>query len=347
MTDLERRLDGLRERHGVAGVAGAIVDNDHVACAAVGRRARWGPGAGVPARAEEGWHIGSCGKSITAVLYARLVEHGLAAWGTPVAELFPDLDAVAPGWSSPTIDDLLRCRAGVAPNPVRRRMVSSYRSPLPASEERTRATSEALARSPRQPGRFRYSNLGYVVAGAAIDRLASVRYEEALRRWVLEPLAIATLGFGPPPAIAGHGPRLRLGPLLAGRGRPAPPDDPRSDNPPVLTPAGRMHLSVPDWCRFLAVFLDGADPFLAPASLDRLLHLPDRGRTMGMGWASAAGLDASYGMQGSNTRWAATALIDRERSRIAAVVANDGRSRVLTATALLARDLLSLDPSDP
>ena len=46
------------------------------------------------------------------------------------------------------------------------------------------------------------------------------------------------------------------------------------------------------------------------------------------------------GQQGSNTFWVATALIDRRRERTAMVVCNDGRRRLLAATAKLAARLL-------
>lgn len=60
-----------------------------------------------------------------------------------------------------------------------------------------------------------------------------------------------------------------------------------------------------------------------------------------MGWAPATRLaGASYGMQGSNTSWSATALMDRASRTTVMVVANDGRSCVLRATALFAHSLL-------
>ena len=49
-------------------------------------------------------------------------------------------------------------------------------------------------------------------------------------------------------------------------------------------------------------------------------------------------------MQGSNTMWAATALVDATMTRTAMVVTNDGRSRVLRRSAELAARLLDLAP---
>jgi CubicO group peptidase (beta-lactamase class C family) len=225
-----------------------------------------------------------------------------------------------------------------------REMLRAWRDVTPIAEQRSSAVVSALARPPQRRGAFRYSNLGYVVVGAAIDRVAGMPFEAALHGYVFEPLGVTSAGFGPPPAIHGHQSRVQLGGLVAGRGAPADPGGERSDNPAVMTPAGRLHLTLADWARFQRVFLRAGEPLLQESTVKHLLRLPEGGRTnktMAMGWAPAAGLDgASYGMQGSNTRWSASAIIDAAFERTAMVVANDGRTRVLMGSARLAAQLL-------
>jgi CubicO group peptidase (beta-lactamase class C family) len=71
----------------------------------------------LPVAPGDPWHIGSCTKSMTALLYARLVEHGRAAWGASLPDLLPDLaGAIDPGWAPITIDQVLHHRAGIRPN---------------------------------------------------------------------------------------------------------------------------------------------------------------------------------------------------------------------------------------
>ena len=71
------------------------------------------------------WHIGSCAKSVTAVLYARLVERGDADWDSPVASLFPDLaHRIDDEWSNRTIEELFLCRAGMKANPSMHAMLA-------------------------------------------------------------------------------------------------------------------------------------------------------------------------------------------------------------------------------
>lgn len=336
---LERHLERFVRRAGVPAAGAAVFDRDgQFDAAVVGTLRRDQP---EQATVAQQWHIGSCAKSLTAAAYALLVQRGRAKWGTPVIDLVPDLaDDMDPRWATPTVDEVLQCRAGVRPNLTYRQMRLAWNDTRPPSEQRTSAVREALRDAPARHGRFVYSNLGYVLVGAAIDRLVG-SYEDALRDLLFDPLGITSAGFGPPPDIWGHGPRLQLASLCIGRGRPAPPDRPASDNPGVYTPAGRLHFTLADWATIQRhLYLDTDDCLLAPDSIERLLHLPDDGG-MAMGWASAQWIPgASYGMQGSNARWAATALLDDGRERGVLLVANDGRTRTLRRSIRAAGQLL-------
>ena len=337
---LHGRLEDYRHRFDVPAVGAAIVDSGGAVYYNVaGERLR---GEASRVTVDDQWHIGSCGKAVTALLYARLVETGHTSWDTPVADLLPDLAGrINPKWSTPTIDDLLVCRAGMRANLGFRDMKAAWSDERPLDEQRTLAAVKAMSQSPRRKGSFRYSNLSYVVAGAVIDRVAGEPFEQAMQRHVLDPLGITSFGVGPPPDIWGHRPRVKLGSTVVGRGAPADPRDPRSDNPAVMNPAGRFHLNLRDWATLQRVFLDPGI-LLQPASVARLLAVPTaEGRGMAMGWAPTQSPEiAPYGQQGSNTMWTATALISSERTRTAMVVANDGRTRVLLTQAHLAHALL-------
>jgi CubicO group peptidase (beta-lactamase class C family) len=300
-------LSAFRDRYGVPAVGAALVTGEVVELDLLGERVR---GGGDPVRAGDAWHIGSCGRSLTAALYARLVERGEAEWGARLPALFPDL-GIDPRWSAVTVDDALAGAAGFQTDLSRDALAAAYDDARPLPLQRTAAAAAALARAPGRPGRSRDSNFGYVVVGAAIERITGTPYEHALVTHVLEPLGMASAGFGAPPAIRGH--RART---------PAPPDDPRADDPPIMGPAGRLHLALSDWARFQQVFLTAGGGFLAPATVERLRA-------------------AFRSQQGSSTFWVATALIDGDRGRAALVACNDGRRRLRAASAKLAARLLS------
>ena len=185
-----------------------------------------------------------------------------------------------------------------------------------------------------------------MIIGAAIERITDLAFEDALVKHVFEPLGITSAGFGPPRRLWGHAGRLLvLGPLGVfdlGGGAPADPDAVESDNPAILSPAGRLHLSLEEWARFQRVLLSDGDGFLRPATIERLLT-PGQGKgyRQAFGWAPAEIPGVSFGQQGSNTYWVATALVDDERRRTALVVCNDGRARLLRRTPGLAQRLLA------
>jgi CubicO group peptidase (beta-lactamase class C family) len=170
-------VEEARRACGAPAMGAALVLPDGSAEVAVtGTRIR---GRDLPVTPGDPWHIGSCTKAMTAALYARLVASGRAAWGASLPELLPDLaDAIDPGWAEVTIDEVLVHRAGVRANLPLREMREAAADVRPLPAQRTAAAGRALAPPPDGPGRFRYSNLGYMVAGAAIERIARAPWED-------------------------------------------------------------------------------------------------------------------------------------------------------------------------
>lgn len=339
---IDECLDQFVQRHRAPAVAAAVVGVDgEVECRVAGVRRR---GSSDVALVSDRWHIGSCTKTFTAVLWACLVERGQAEWDMPLVEALADLGSeIHPGWTGQTLDSMLRHHAGVSADLSPDQMKRAWEDQRPLAAQRTNAAGWALGVPPGEPGQFRYSNLGYIVVGAAIDRLAGATFEQALNTHVLTPLGIETAGFGPPGEVWGHPERFRLGGVGLLSGPPADPSDPFSDNPAVLSAAGTMHTTMADWAKFVRIFLVGGSNLLSDSTVDRLLQPPHGGKYgMAMGWRRTGSMPGvGYAMQGSNTMWSATAVIDDERRRAALVACNDGRSRVLNNSARLAATLLA------
>ncbi len=338
---LRTKIARYRQRYRVPAIGAAIVTRDDCLIEVLGDRAR---DQQVPVNADDAWHLGSCGKSITAAVFARLVERGDAVWGIPIEALFPDLlEHIDQGWLGRTIDEFLVCRSGMKPNFSMARTRDAWRSGKPAPEQRREVVAEAIAERPGARGRFVYSNLGYILVGAAIDWITGLPFEQILEREVLRPLGMESTGIGAPPTLCGHMPRWQLGPLRFGPLMPLDPKAPESDNPAVMTSAGRLHMPLADWARFQRVFLDGGSDFLKRETIEHLLALP-KGGQMAMGWGQALGLgQVAYGMQGSNMYWSATAMLHERRDRIALLVCSDGRARTLQSSLRLTAEILTSD----
>jgi CubicO group peptidase (beta-lactamase class C family) len=344
---LRERVGTTRTKHRIPSLGAAIVTADDG-----GDPPAWVEGTRIrgredPATTDDRWHIGSCAKAMTAALYARLVERGRASWDATLPELFPDLEPIDPGWRGTPIDRVLTHRAGLAANLDRADLDAWFDDARPIGDQRSDAAMRALSPPPRKPGSFRYSNLGYIVAGAAIERIVGGSWEEAVTEEVLSPLGITSAGFGAPTGNQPWGHRARW--LRMGAGAPVDPGSAatpnvRADNPPVMGPAGRIHLALADWARFIRVFLADGGELLSHASISKLTTPPGgRGQQQGMGWAAPPGRlaqDVALGQQGSNTAWVATALIASTWDRAALVVCNDGRGRMLAVTGQLGIALL-------
>lgn len=251
------------------------------------------------------WHIGSSTKALTAALYGRQVEAGRAQWSARLPALFPDLK-LHPDWADTRIDDVMAHRAGLADEGVIEAdyLAAAAASAKPVAEQRSALVAQVLAKPPaRPPGGFAYANLDYVVAGAALERIARRSWEESLRADLFAPLGMRTAGFGPPLGAEPWGHKLgddrRLHPV-------APTGI--ADFPAVLAPAGGVHLSLADYARFVRVFLADGGGYLKPETLTRLGR-PWGGQDgdYGLGWQVTAGEGWAQGplltSEGSNTLW--------------------------------------------
>jgi CubicO group peptidase (beta-lactamase class C family) len=281
-------------------------------------------GSGAKVAREDQWHLGSITKSTTATLVARLVDAGAIHWDDTVGNL---LERVAPdmneAYQSVTFRHLLCHRAGLQANLPIEDLIKYSRDDGDAREERRKYVRAALSLKPIGPKEttFMYANNGYVVIGAMLEAKLDTSWEDLMRKHVFEPLHLASAGFGAPgekgkiTQPAGHvfdgathtAARIGEGP---------------SDNPTVLGPAGRVHMSFDDLLTYLAAHRD-ATSFLKAESW-KTLHTPPFGGEYACGWVVRA--DGSLWHNGSNTLWIAEVSFDSRNGVVAAAACNEFRS---------------------
>lgn len=325
---LDDVLEPIRARCDVPGLAAVILQGDRiVARGATGLRE-----VGRPERVslDDRFHLGSCTKAMTATLIALLVERGTLSWSTTVADAFPELrDRMAPDWRDVTVEQLLAHRGGAPANldagGLWARLWTQGGAPM---QQRMTLVEAVTARPPEvAPGStFVYSNAGYAIAGAMVERIAGRPWEELMGELLFEPLAMTSAGFGAPGDASlvdqprGH---VRRG----GANRPVPPG-PRGDNPVAIAPGNAVHCSLPDWSRFVAIHLAGArgqGDLLTRETFERL-HAPPAGGDYALGWAVRREADGRLLLthSGSNTMWMAVVRIDPQRNRAVLVACNAG-----------------------
>lgn len=314
-TRADAALDARFAQHAPPAMASAVVGRDGLIWSgARGVRRAGSPG---PATPDQLWHLGSNGKSMTAVLYARLVEQGRAHWGATLTELFPGV-AIDPALQGVTIEDLLRHRSGLSDRDLLTRevMIAGHGDTRSTRDQRTDFAVMALGKAPTGTrGTFAYGNGNYVLAGAAVERLVDRPWEEAIRAEVFDPLGMASVGHGAPRGDNPWGHRSAGDQLV--------PVDPAgvADNPPLLGPAGRLHMTLADYGRFLRLYLTEGGGLLRPETMARLMTPPEGAPpAYAYGWGVQPG--PRLGHDGSNTMWHVTARVLPARGVAVVSVAN-------------------------
>jgi D-alanyl-D-alanine carboxypeptidase len=330
-------LADILTRTGAPAVAGAVIGPEGlIANPAAGIRR---VGAEDEVTDRDLWHIGSNTKAMTAALYGLLVDQGKAGWETPLAKLFPAV-AADPAFETITISQMMGHRAGILDAPVMQGgfLLQAHQDKRPPQVQRRELAARVLSAPPAGPvGEFAYGNLNYILAGAAIEAITGEAWEDAITTRLFKPLGMTTAGFGAP---TGSNPWGHQPPLAEGGALIAVDPAGLADNPAVLGPAGRVHLSAGDYARFLRLFLTDGGGVLKPQTLARLTTpLPGPGQGYAMGWGVLQppwGQGPVFVHEGSNTLWHTVTLVAPGRNLAMVGFCNAGPEASKGAARLLA-----------
>lgn len=260
----------------------------------------------VPVDAKTRWHLGSDTKTMTALAVSRVAEMGALKLDAPLSKVFSDFK-IHPGFKDVTLRHLLSHKAG-----------------LPANldwwelKDRDAVIRAALEVPPTgEVGKFEYSNTGYVLAGAAAEIVTGKSIEKMIAEEMVA-LEISTLGFGPTG-------KNEAWPHQKGKAM----ADWNLDNAAIMTAAGRAHMSLPDWGKFISALLKGFEGKKTglPTNYFSEIKTNPLGGTYSMGWLLldrpwAGGLALTHA--GSNTMNYCVAWVAPEKDRAILVVTNMG-----------------------
>ncbi|MGC9498087.1 serine hydrolase domain-containing protein [Streptomyces sp. WG7] len=201
------------------------------------------------------YRIGSITKTFTAVLVLRLRDEGVLDLGDPLEKHLPGTGA-----GEATIAELLAHSGGLAaesPAPWWERTPGSLRPEL----------ADVLGEQPllHPPGRrHHYSNPGYTLLGALVEKLRGAPWEDVLRREVLQPLGLdRTSGSPQAPHAGGWAVHPWADVMLA---------EPAEDLG-RMAPAGQLWSTTGDLARF-AVFLARGDDRVLSAETVQEMRTP-------------------------------------------------------------------------
>jgi CubicO group peptidase (beta-lactamase class C family) len=306
-----------------------------------------------PATTNDLFHIGSCTKSMTATLAAILIEEGKLRWDTTLAEVFPELkDSMDKQYENVTVEQLLHHRGGVPGKPPLVAWSRAWLEKGTPTEQRREFIEAVLALPPEAtPGtKMIYSNQGYAIVGAILEKITGRDYESLITEKLFKPLHMDTAGFGPPGTADkvdqpwGH---------IEILGKVVPK---QQDNPPAISPAGRVHCSLDDLARFVMFHMRPGTNGLLKAETVTRLHTPFKGTKLedpadnyACGWVVlerpwAGGTALMH--NGSNTMWYVVMWLAPEKNFAVIAATNmggDGATKGCdeAATAMIKKWLLN------
>lgn len=319
-SSLEQRLEAVRAKYDVPALfAGRFTADDQLILATGLRRAD----AEVRVTVDDTLHLGSCTKAMTAVLVGQEITAQRLAWTSSLEEVFPDVPGLAGSvWATVTVEQLLRHSSGAPANAP----WSTLHARHPNDPLRSRrALLNWLIEQPRDAEvGYVYSNVGYALLGHMVETCHQTAWEDVIQEQLFAPLNIRFAGFGPvvgPEELDQPWGHVPIDPPNSPKGDSSSAaaeinfKPTRIDNPPPLGPAGRVHMPLTEWAKFVRVFATTAAP---PDSLQisahdwqRLMSLGEEG-AYAAGWIQverkwADGLALTHA--GSNTTWYCVAWV--------------------------------------
>ncbi|MBI5774152.1 MAG: beta-lactamase family protein [Verrucomicrobia bacterium] len=276
--ELAATLEPFRAKNDFPALAAVVVkDGQLIASGAVGVRKI---GTKEAVTINDRFHIGSCTKSMTATVAAMFVQQKKIKWDTKIADVLPELAATMnPAFKTVTLEQLLAHRSGLPTKPDSAAWAEARRQKGTTTEQRHALIKSVLAKPPEAPPGTKhiYSNQGYAVAGAMLERVSGQPWETLMQTMLFRPLGMASAGFGVP----GHRGQLDQpwGHVREG-GRLKPV---QGDNPPAIGPAGIVHCSLSDMAKYVIYHLRGERSGTATVDFKKL-HTAVAGQDYALGW---------------------------------------------------------------
>ncbi|OJD14373.1 hypothetical protein AJ78_05278 [Emergomyces pasteurianus Ep9510] len=276
-------LERIRKQYTIPGLAAARIGDFRVYKDAVGVRKVDDP---TQIKATDTFHLGSNSKAITGTLIGMLVDKGYLNWDLTLPEALPEIAHVmSKGHHKTTIAMLGAHRTGIQDDLLTdtsffEKLYDPLITPL---EGRLLMINRILSKDPiGTPGEFFYDNTNYVILGRIIEKFTGdgVSWEKIAAEQLFNPLGMKC-GFGTPPESSISSVDNPWGHMVnSSSDPPIPIGGPliRRDNPPALSPAGRVHCDIESYGKFILLHLDGfhgrPTPVRISAETFKKLHTP-------------------------------------------------------------------------
>ena len=137
--------------------------------------------------------LGTLAKSFTASAIGMLVHQGKLKWDTPIRDIFPEFHSISSTVEENlNIVDLLSHRSGLARSNY---WWQGAESALFLQKRDLLSFYSTLAKTGNFRADWAYSNWGYALAGAVVEKLSGTSFAEYVSKNVLEPLGLKNTTF--------------------------------------------------------------------------------------------------------------------------------------------------------
>ena len=336
-SELEKMLADACRKHNVPSLTIAVVRSDEILttlCRGVRKR-----GTDDAVELSDRHPLGSNTKSMTATLAAIVVESGKINWNTTISQVWPGVGKkhLHPSLRDVTLDELLSHQSGLRKDLGGVEWASFFKEKSKPTVERQRMLKLLLKQKPKHPrGKYHYSNLGYVVVAAMLEKSTGEEFETMMRRHVFKPLEMDSADFRTMKSA-----RKLKAPLLWGHrinGDPISPKIASAENPSVYASCGTVNVSIADYARYAQWHLrnEPAPLLSTQQALDHLhtgqIDSPSTGGKYGGGWIHLdTGIGRSMTHAGSNTNSFAVIWILPDKDFAAVACTNTGEQSGLQA----------------
>jgi len=331
-------LDGdlalVQARDRLPSVAAGVVRGSTLVWHSLRGSALGPPAAGADAGQDVQYRIGSLTKSMTAVLVLQCRDEGLLDLGDPLHRYSVDSP-----WPDTSLRQLLAHAGGLPAEPPGPWWERHDDSALADLSRRLDGQHLAVAGG----AHFHYSNVGYALLGAVVERVRGAPWREVLRTRLLEPLGMLRTTYAPVrPHAQGWSVHPWSGRLHA---------EPHTDTG-AMAPAGQLWATVGDLGRWAAFWLDPA-PVLAADTAEEMrvptaVQPGDLDAAYGLGLSlDSGGGRLRFGHGGSMPGFVAALLVDPEQRTAAVTLANGTTGGVAPLASSLLDTLHRHEPTLP
>lgn len=295
--DLNKIIEQSRTKFGLPAIGVTILNSEGVLQTELqGVRVH---GENTSVSLDDYFHIGSCAKSVLAVIAARLVEEDKIKWSTKFFDLYPELNLIAfADYHHITLEDLLLCKAGIKEG------TSGIELPeLDKNSKNIRydfakwlVQQKPVSKNINGSFDFHYSNGAYSMASLMLEKVSGKSYKELIDQYIVNELDIDTyVGF--PNLFSSEQP---WGHVVNKAGIKIFPPDHNYSIPDYIFPAGDLSMKPRGFAKFIQLNLSGltgSNNFIKSGSY-KYIHYANKGFSMGFLNSRMYGLDFT-GMDGS------------------------------------------------